>query len=169
MSSLTSYLAKKGAVEPGALQRVLLNQAIRGGGIGVNLLEASAIEEHRLVELTSRFHRLPGVHTPECLAADPDVVTSLSAGEATELAAVPVRRSEGEVLLACVEPLGRSELVSLERRWGTRVKMDRRVPRRRRAGAGRSARAEGGEDPRHHPAGERRGGRAPIDGGHHGR
>jgi hypothetical protein len=123
MSSLTSYLAKKGAVEPGALQRVLLNQAIRGGGIGVNLLEASAIEEHRLVELTSRFHRLPGVHTPECLAADPDVVTSLSAGEATELAAVPVRRSEGEVLLACVEPLGRSELVSLERRWGTRVKM----------------------------------------------
>ncbi len=123
MSSLTSYLAKKGAVDPRVLQQVLLNQAIRGGGIGLNLLEAMAIDEGRLVELSGKFYRLPAMTTGECLASDGAVVRSLPRQLCVELDIVPVRREEGELLVACLEPLSRSDMASVERAAGCRVRL----------------------------------------------
>lgn len=123
MSSLTSYLAKKGAVDPAALQKVLLNQAIKGGGIGVNLLEAEAIEEELLVRLSARFHRLPEMDVHQCLAADASVVTSIPEHLCVGLSVVPVRRENDQLVVACLEPLTRSDLASLQRSAGCRVKL----------------------------------------------
>ncbi len=104
MSSLTSYLAKKGAVNPARLQKALLNQAINGGSTSLSLLEVEAISEQQLVEMTGKFFHLSTVTLSGCLSADPDVVRSLPRTRCEDLGLAAVGRVEGGILVACVEP-----------------------------------------------------------------
>jgi hypothetical protein len=121
MSSLTSYLARKGAVDPARLQRALLNQAIKGGSPSLSLLEVEAIDEDRLLELTGQFHHLRTFTTAACLAGDPEAARSVSRARCEEHGVVPVGREEGQLLVACVEPPTRMELRLIEKEAGCRV------------------------------------------------
>lgn len=123
MSSLTSYLAKKGAVTPPRLQKALLNQAIKGGSTSLSLLEVGAIEEDRLVEMTGKFHRLSTVGTAACLGADPDLVRSLPRTRCGDHMIVAVRREEHVIVMACVEPPARTILSLMEKDLGGRIRL----------------------------------------------
>ncbi|MBW2260430.1 MAG: hypothetical protein JRG91_00535 [Deltaproteobacteria bacterium] len=115
MSSLTSYLAQKGAVNPARLQKALLNQAINGGSTSLSLLEVEAISGEQLVEMTGRFFHLSTVSLSDCLSADPDVVRSLPRTRCEDLGLASVGREEGGLLVACVEPPAGTALGLLER------------------------------------------------------
>ena len=115
MSSLTSYLAKKGAVNPARLQKALLNQAIKGGSTSLSLLEVEAISDERLVEMTGKFFRLSTITIAGCLSADPDVVALLPAARCEDLGILAVDRDGDGIVVACVEPPSGTALELLER------------------------------------------------------
>ena len=115
MSSLTSYLAKKGAVNPARLQKALLNQAINGGSTSLSLLEVEAISEEQLVEMTGKFFHLSTMGLSDCLSVDPDLVRSLTRTRCEDLGLAACGREEGGLLVACVEPPSGTALGLLER------------------------------------------------------
>jgi hypothetical protein len=121
MSSLTSYLAKKGAVNPARLQKALLNQAINGGSTGLSLLEVEAISEEQLVEMTGKFFHLSTIELSGCLSADPDVVRSLPRTRCQDLGLVAVGRDDDRLMVACVEPPTGTALDLLEKDAPARI------------------------------------------------
>ena len=118
MSSLTSYLAKKGVVDSAMLQKALLNQAIRGGSPSMNLLEIGAIDERTLIEMICKFHRLSPVTTAECLGADPEMARLIPKSRSEKLGITAIRRDGSTLVVACVEPPHRTEQLLLERDVG---------------------------------------------------
>jgi hypothetical protein len=104
MKSLTSFLVHKGAVSARVLQEVLLNQTIRGGDIGINLLEMKALSEMNLVQLTGQFHRLLVVSLQDLVAVPREVTGLITRDLAARIRAVPFDVEEGNIYIACFQP-----------------------------------------------------------------
>jgi hypothetical protein len=104
MKSLTSFFVYKGAVSPKDLQEVLLNQTLKGGGIGINLLEMKSMTEMSLVQMTGQFHRLLVVALQD-LAAVPTHLTGLISRDlAVRLNVLPFDVQGENIYIACFQP-----------------------------------------------------------------
>lgn len=104
MKSLTSFFVYKGTVSPRVLQEVLLNQTIKGGGIGINLLEMKAMTEMTLVQMTGQFHRLLVVALQDLISVPDSVIGLISRDLVVRLKTLPFDVEGENVYIACFQP-----------------------------------------------------------------
>lgn len=109
MKSLTSFLVSKGVVAPELLQEVLLNQTLKGGDIGTNLLELGAISDSLLVRMTAQFHRLLAVSLHDLLDARRSSILIVPGKLASEYKVVPFNIEGENLYLACIQPPPRED------------------------------------------------------------
>jgi len=104
MKSLTSFFVYKGAVSPKDLQEVLMNQTLKGGGIGINLLEMKSMTEMSLVQMTGQFHRLLVVALQDLVTVAPNLTGLISRDLAVRLSALPFDVQGENIYIACFQP-----------------------------------------------------------------
>jgi hypothetical protein len=104
MKSLTSFFVHKGAVSPRVLQEVLLHQTLKGGSIGVNLLEKKAMTEMSLVQMTGQFHRLLVVSLQDLVTVPADATGLVGRDLVCRLKALPFDIEGENIYIATFQP-----------------------------------------------------------------
>lgn len=104
MKSLTSFFIYKGVVSPSVLQKVLMNQTLKGGSIGINLLEMQSMGEMTLVQMTGQFHRLLVVALQDLISVPGSVTGLLSRDLAVRLNVLSFDVEGENIYVACFQP-----------------------------------------------------------------
>jgi hypothetical protein len=104
MKSLTSFFVYKGAVSPKDLQEVLMNQTLKGGSIGINLLEMKSMTEMSLVQMTGQFHRLLVVALQDLVSVPANLTGLVSRDLAVRLHLLPFEVQGENIYIACFQP-----------------------------------------------------------------
>jgi len=104
MRSFVSFLVQKGVVSSDVVREVLLNQAIRGGDIAINLLEMRAIKEATLVNLMAQYYRLLVVSIRDIAIVGEGVIRLIGKELAGNLKIVPFDVERENIYIACFEP-----------------------------------------------------------------
>ena len=90
MSRLASLLVQDAVISVKAMEDALQRQAVFGGTLDTNLLEAGVVDESRLVPYLARSTGLAAADAAAIIDADTQGITRSIAGQSIQLGAVPV-------------------------------------------------------------------------------
>jgi Type II secretion system (T2SS), protein E, N-terminal domain len=99
---LGEQLVAGGECARAAVDEALRAQAVFGGRLGTNLLEAGAISEERLAHALGVRHHTPALHGD--LMPDPAALQLISSDDADRWEVVPLRAPERKLVLLTVDP-----------------------------------------------------------------
>lgn len=95
-------LVAHGECARAAVDEALRAQAVFGGRLGTNLLEAGAISEERLAHALGERHHVPALHGD--LTPDPAALDLISAADADRWEVVPLSAARRKLALLMVDP-----------------------------------------------------------------
>jgi hypothetical protein len=119
---LGNLLLTRGFLVESELQYVLARQASTGGPIGEILVELGLITERDLIELLAEQLRM---HLIDVSQVNPDreMLSLLPRETARRLAALPLRRVDGQIEIAVADPTDENAVGELTRLLGTSLRL----------------------------------------------
>jgi hypothetical protein len=99
---LGDQLVEQGACPRAAIEEALRAQAVFGGRLGTNLLEAGALTEERLAKALGERHHLPALFGD--LSPEPAALDLISAADADRWEVVPLRATPRKLVLLTLDP-----------------------------------------------------------------
>jgi hypothetical protein len=119
---LGNLLLTRGFLVESELQYVLARQASTGGPIGQILVELGLITERDLIELLAEQLRMHLIDVSR-VDADRETLSLIPKETARRLAALPLRRVDGQIEIAVADPTDESAVGELTRLLGTSLRL----------------------------------------------
>ena len=119
---LGNLLLTRGFLVESELQYALARQASGGGPLGQILVDLGLITDRDLVELVAEQLRMQVVDLTR-VECEPATARMLARSDAWRLAAVPLRRVDGQIDVAVADPMDEDAIAELMTRLGARLRL----------------------------------------------
>ncbi|MBA4371555.1 MAG: hypothetical protein C0402_01695 [Thermodesulfovibrio sp.] len=106
-------LIKEGKITRDQLKLALDRQVVFGGRIGTNIIELRIISEREMMELLSKFYRVPSVDVAQINNIDEDVINCITPAIADKYKVLPFRKDRTRLHVAMLNPRAFSEMEDL--------------------------------------------------------
>ncbi len=106
-------LIKEGKITRDQLKLALDRQVVFGGRIGTNIIELGIIKEREMLQLLSKFYRVPAVDASFLENIDEDVIGCITPAVADKFKVLPFRKDRTRLHVAMLNPRAFSEMEDL--------------------------------------------------------